>query len=187
MAPEVRTLAPRTLGILVLALPLVFSLSVNAQEKQEVANKETKAEKKEASLDTKAQLLQDLDKQVEQRRAEISREEEQLAAMKSALEAVKRELQQERERMEALKRDVEAAIARREKVINERLTSIAKVYQSMKPKEAASAIADMDDDMAVAILERLPSKNVAKMFDTMPKDRVRVLTRRMEEGRIKRE
>jgi len=41
----------------------------------------------------------------------------------------------------------------------------------------------MEDDMAVAILERLQGRVVGKIFDLMPKDRVRELTRRLEAGR----
>jgi flagellar motility protein MotE (MotC chaperone) len=121
------------------------------------------------------------------RRAEISREEERMTALKAALEAVKRELLSERERLEELKREVEAQIERRDKVVDERLDQIAKVYQAMKPKEAAKTLEEMDDDMAVQILERISGRNIAKIFNTMPKDRVRELTRRLEEGRIQRE
>lgn len=141
--------------------------------------------KNEVGGEGKAQLLQDLDRQVELRRSEIAREEERLNAAKAALEAVKGELRKEYERLEALKRDVEEQIARRDKVVNERLDSIAKVYQSMKPKEAATALEGMENGMAVAIIERLPGKTVAKLFDAMPKERVRELTRLMEEGRKK--
>ena len=139
--------------------------------------------KKEAPVESKAQVLQDIDRQVEVRRSDIAREEERLGAAKAALEAVKRELRQELEKLEAMKRDVEAQIARRDKLVSDRLTQIAKIYQSMKPKEAATALEEMDDDMALEILDRLPGRTVAKMFDAMPKERVRELTRRMEAGR----
>lgn len=191
MAPEVRPLPLAVLGVFIISIPFLVAGSGIAEEKAPAAAAkpaaEKPAEKKEETLESKARLLQDLDQQIERRRAELAGEEERAAAMKSAMEAVKRELQEERTRLEGMRKEVEDAIARREKAINERLASIAKIYQSMKPKEAASALESMDDNMAVAILERLPGRNVAKIFDTMPKDRVRVLTRRLEEGRKKPE
>lgn len=178
MTRKVRSLTP----LMVLAGSAMFWLAATnagfAQEKQA----ETK---NDVSAETKAQVLQDLDRQLDQKRAEMTREEERLAATKAALEAVKKDLKQELDRLEAIKTEVEAQIARRDKVVNERLSSIAKIYQSMKPKEAATALQQMDDDMAEAILERLPQRTVAKIFDTMPKERVRELTRRLEEGRSK--
>ena len=203
MPPRVK-LTPRVLfGLLALGVAVAVSPVLMAAEKavektakpaektaekpeEKVAGAEAgKAgeEKKEAGAEGKAQVLHDLDRQVEQRRSEIAREEERLNATKAALEAVKGELRKELDKLEALKRDIEEQIARRDKVVSERLDSIAKVYGAMKPKEAATALEGMDNDMAVAILERLPGKSVAKLFDAMPKERVRELTRRLEEGR----
>lgn len=151
------------------------------------AQEKAAEQKNDTSPESKAQLLQDLDNQIGTKRSEAINEEERLAAARAALLAVKRELAKELERLTAIKKEVEAQIARRDKVVSERLTSISKIYQSMKPKEASSAIQEMDDDMAVAILERMPQKTVAKIFDAMPKERVRELTSRLEEGRTKRE
>ncbi|GAB4255202.1 MAG: hypothetical protein Kow0092_00010 [Deferrisomatales bacterium] len=131
----------------------------------------------------KARLLQELDRQIEQRRLELARQEEALAALQEATRAAERLLEEERVRLEALKGEIEADIARRETVVNERLDQIAKVYGAMKPREASLALEEMEDDMAVAILERLPGRAVGKIFDLLPKDRVRDLTRRLEEGR----
>jgi flagellar motility protein MotE (MotC chaperone) len=180
MAPKVQSHPPRILTLLVVLLFSLFSTMGFAQSTKE-------NEKKELTVESKARLLQDLEKQVEERRSEIAREEERLVSLTSAMQAVKRELREELERLEALKVVVDEQIERRTTIVNERLDSIAKVYKAMKAKEASITIADMDDDMAVSILERLPGKTVGKIFNTMPKERVRQLTRRMEEGRIQRE
>lgn len=180
MTPAVRRNPPFHWFPLAFALALAVVSPAWAQEK-------AAEQKNSAPSETKAQVLQDLDKQIGMKRSEAVNEEERLAAARAALLAVKRELAKELERLTAIKKEVEAQIARRDKVVNERLTSITKIYQSMKPKEASAAIQEMDDDMAVAILERMPQKTVAKIFDAMPKERVRELTSRLEEGRTKRE
>lgn len=173
MAPEVRSLPP--LG---LALALALALSAPSYSQQ------TKPPvQKESAPEGKARLLQELDRQIEEKRREVARQGEELAALKRALEAAKVELLQERQRMEELKTQVEADLGRRGKASDERATKVAKVYQAMKPKEAAQALEKMDDDLAVAILERLPGRQVGKLFDVMDKNRVRQLTRRLNEGR----
>ena len=134
---------------------------------------------------TQARVLQELQRRIEERRQELARQEEALEALRRALDEARKALEAERERLEALKREVEADIARRERVIDERLDQIAKVYGAMKPREAAKALEGLADDMAVAILERLPGRTVGKIFNLMDKDRVRELTRRLEEGRSK--
>ncbi len=135
------------------------------------------------SIRTQARVLQELQRRIEERRQELARQEEALEALRRALDEARKALEAERERLEALKREIEADIARRERVIDERLDQIAKVYGAMKPREAARALEGLADDMAVAILERLPGRTVGKIFNLMDKERVRQLTRRLEEGR----
>jgi len=134
-------------------------------------------------VEAKARLLQELEDQIEQRRLEFAQEEQSLEALRRALEAAKQEILAEKEQLEALRQQVEADAARREKLVDDRLQQISRVYAAMKPREAAQALEGMEDDMAVAILERLQGRAVGKIFDLMPKDRVRELTRRLEAGR----
>lgn len=176
MAPEVRSLPPRALVAVLLCLAPPAALPTPAQQPQAFR------ESAEA-VEAKARLLQELDRQIDHRRLELAREGEALAALQRALETAKQNLLDEQERLEALRRQVEADIARRDKLVDERLQQISRVYGAMKPREASLALEGMEDDMAVAILERLPGRAVGKIFDLMPKDRVRELTRRLEEGR----
>jgi flagellar motility protein MotE (MotC chaperone) len=136
-------------------------------------------------IEAKARLLQELDLQIEERRRELAREEQSLAALQRAIQAATADLVEERKRLETLQGELEADMQRRQVLVDERLGQIAQMYAAMKPKEAAQALEGMDDDMAVAILERLPGRSVGKLFDVMPKDRVRQLTLRLEEGRAK--
>lgn len=133
----------------------------------------------------KARLLQELDQQIEERRRELAREEQSLAALQRAIQAATADLVEERKRLETLQGELVADMQRREVLVDERLGQIAQVYAAMKPKEAAQALEGMDDALAVAILERLPGRSVGKLFDVMPKERVRELTLRLEEGRVK--
>lgn len=175
MVPEVRSLPPRAAlaALLCLACPAVFPSQ--AQESS------TLRESNEA-VEAKARLLRELDRQIDQRRLALSREEEALAALQRALEATRQVLADEQQSLEALRQEVVADIARREKLVDERLQQISRVYGAMRPREASLALEGMDDDMAVAILERLPGRTVGRIFDLMPKDRVRELTHRLEQG-----
>ncbi|MBI5443082.1 MAG: hypothetical protein HY900_17940 [Deltaproteobacteria bacterium] len=134
-------------------------------------------------MDAKARLLQELDRQVEEKRRELAREGEALAALKRALDAARQELRDERARLEGVKRDVEAAVSEKSKADSQRIEQVAKVYAAMRPREAATALEKMDDEMAASILEKLPGRTVGKLFDAMDKDRVRALTRRLGQGR----
>lgn len=176
MAPEVRSLPPLRAGIALFAALSLLPLAATAQQNKASAEKE-------AAPEAKARLMQELDRQIEERRRELSRQQEELATLKRALEAAKVELLQERQRLEELKSQVEADLARRKQLDDERLGQVAKVYQAMKPKEAAQALEKLEDDLAVAILDRLPGRTVGKLFDVMDKNRVRQLTRRLQEGR----
>lgn len=179
MAPEVRTFPPRLLILFSLTFVPLVPIPSPAQESRAVLENQ-------AAVEARARLLQELERQSDQRRQEIAREEEALEALRRALETARQALVEEKDRLAALKGEVEADIARRERMVSERLDQIAKVYGAMKPKEASLALEGMADDMAVSILERLPGRTVGKIFDLMPKDRVRELTRRLEAGRTAR-
>ena len=176
MAREVQNRPPVVAMLLLGLLCAAPDGLVKAQEDQEpIENMET--------AEAKARLLQELDKQIEERRRELAREEQSLAALQRAIQAATADLVEERNRLETLQGKLEADMQRRQVLVDERLGQIAQVYGAMKPKEAARALEGMDDDMAVAILERLPGRSVGKLFDVLPKDRVRQLTLRLEEGR----
>ena len=176
MAREVQSCPPALLVAALAVLLSGFTPIAKAQENQATL------ESREA-IAAKARLLQELDQQIEKRRRELAREEQSLAALQRAIQAATADLVAERERLESLQGQLEADMQRRQVLVDERLGQIAQVYAAMKPKEAARALEGMDDDMAVAILERLPGRSVGKLFDVMPKDRVRQLTLRLEEGR----
>jgi len=176
MAPEVRSLPPG--AALALALVLAPFPPLPAQAQQTQALRENPD-----AVEAKARLLQELEQQIEQRRLEIAREEQGLETLRRSLEAAKQEILDEKAQLEALRQQVEEQAARRDKLVDERLQQISRVYAAMKPREAAQALEGMEDDMAIAILERLQGRVVGKIFDLMPKDRVRELTRRLEAGR----
>ena len=178
MAREVRSCPP----VALLLLPVVLlSVGVTPAKSQ---GRPQSLETREM-IEAKARLLQELDLQIEERRRELAREEQSLAALQRAIQAATADLVEERKRLETLQGELEADMQRRQVLVDERLGQIAQMYAAMKPKEAAQALEGMDDDMAVAILERLPGRSVGKLFDVMPKDRVRQLTLRLEEGRAK--
>jgi len=178
MAREVRFCPPGGILVVLGLLAGLAATPATAQENppsvdaREIAN-------------AKARLLQELDQQIEERRRELAREEQSLAALHRAIQAATADLVEERKRLETLHGELLADMQRREVLVDERLGQIAQVYGAMKPKEAAQALEGMDDALAVAILERLPGRSVGKLFDVMPKERVRELTLRLEEGRAK--
>ena len=176
MAPEVRGLPLWGVTLLFLwVLPFFPTPSFSQQNKA--------APEKDAAPEAKARLLQELDRQIDEKRKVLAREEESLGSLKKALEAAKLELLKEKDKLEELRARVEADLGKRGKAGEERLDQVAKVYGSMKPKEAASALEKMDEEMAVGILGKLPTKTVGKIFDLMNKDSVRKFTSRMQQGR----
>ena len=178
MAREVRS-CPPAMALALLGLLLAFPADgVKAQvNPSPTENRET--------VEARARLLQELDLQIEERRRELAREEQSLAALQRAIQAATTDLVEERKRLETLQGKLQADMQGRQVLVDERLGQIAQVYGAMKPKEAALALEGMEDELAVAILERLPGRSVGKLFDVMPKDRVRQLTLRLEEGRAK--
>jgi len=71
-------------------------------------------------------------------------------------------------KIEAEQAIVLAAIARDEKVKDERVLELAGIVATMKPKPAAAMLAGMDDNVALQVLLQLRPKSAGKILAAMP-------------------
>lgn len=111
-------------------------------------------------LDAEKSLLGVLnrkEKELASREDEIVKKEERLNVIREDIEARIKELKKEHDEIAALVRKID-------EINDQRIKRIVKIYESMKPEEAASRVEELDEDMAVMILASMSERKAAKVL-----------------------
>ena len=65
----------------------------------------------------------------------------------------------------------------------ERLTSLVKIYENMKPKEAATIFNTLDLDVLLAVVGRMNERKTSPILAAMDPDKARIVTIKLAEQR----
>ena len=80
------------------------------------------------------------------------------------------------------KEEIEKQMKQREAEEKKRVSKLARLYNQMKPKDAAKAMDELDDDMCIAILQRMDEAVVAKIMTEFDEGKTARITRIMYAG-----
>lgn len=80
------------------------------------------------------------------------------------------------------KEEIEKQMKEREAEEKKRVSKLARVYNEMKPQQAAEVMKDLDDDLSVAILQRMDESQAAKTLAAMDSNQSARLTKLMYVG-----
>lgn len=121
---------------------------------QRLAKRRDELEERQRELDTRERLLAAAEKQLKDKIAELKKIEAQIAAM--------------------LKQQDEAE--------EQRLNSLVKVYEKMKPKQAARIFEELEMAVLLQVARRMKEANVAKILASMDPAKARDVTARIAAG-----
>ena len=118
------------------------------------------------------QLLQDL----RGRRAQLDQRERALSERESILNAAEHQLTSRIADLAALQKRLEQLEADRHAHEEANWAGIVKVYETMKPREAAAIFNDMDMPVLLQVMDRMKDSKAALVLGAMQPDRARSLT-----------
>lgn len=84
------------------------------------------------------------------------------------------------------KKEIEQQMKEREAAEKKRVSKLARLYNEMKPRDAAEAMDSLDDDLVIAILQRMDEGNAAKVLSEFQPAKTARLTQIMYEGTKKK-
>ena len=84
------------------------------------------------------------------------------------------------------KKEIEQQMKEREAAEKKRVSKLARLYNEMKPRDAAEAMDSLDDDLVIAILQRMDEGNAAKVLSEFQPVKTARLTQLMYEGTKKK-
>ncbi len=79
--------------------------------------------------------------------------------------------------LKSLEAGVQNLLAEMEAKRDERLEALVKVYETMKPKDAARIFNTLDNDVMMKVSQRMKSANLAAVMASMSSERAEELTR----------
>ena len=84
------------------------------------------------------------------------------------------------------KKEIEQQMKEREAAEKKRVSKLARLYNEMKPRDAAEAMDSLDDDLVIAILQRMDEGNAAKVLSEFQPAKTARLTQLMYVGTKKK-
>jgi len=113
------------------------------------------------------------------RREELAEKERALEARADLLRAAEARVEQKIATLETLKRDIETLVSAHRAESRERIAGLVKIYASMKAKEAARILADMEMPVLLPVMRAMPARNAAAILAEMKPKQAETITVRM--------
>jgi flagellar motility protein MotE (MotC chaperone) len=120
------------------------------------------------------------------RRAEIEAREQQAAARENVVAAAERRLAQRVEELSALQQRLEALERDRAERDEAGLRGLVKLYEGMRPRDAATIFDELEMPVLVRIMDRMREAKASPVLGAMRPERARLLTAELARLRAER-
>ena len=85
----------------------------------------------------------------------------------------------QKDSLNSVKQQLDMLIGQKQGIQSERIKKLAKVYEGMRPEDAAPIISQLDDQTIVEIFLQMEDRRVARIIGLMPVDRATEITQRL--------
>jgi flagellar motility protein MotE (MotC chaperone) len=126
----------------------------------------------------------DLLQQLAQRREKIEARERELDMRTGMLEAAESRIDKKVEELKTLQATVEKLIARYDDQYTAKIASLIKIYENMKPKDAARIFEELDMDTLLLVAERMKERKLAAVMAEMHPGKARDVTQDLAQRRL---
>jgi flagellar motility protein MotE (MotC chaperone) len=123
------------------------------------------------------QLLQELSK----RRVELDQRSEDLDRRELLLKAAEQQVDEKIAKLQQLQTQVDAQLGKAAAQDDDRLKSLVKIYETMKPDQAAAIFAGMDMPVLLQLVTRMKDKSTADILGKMTPEKARAVTTALEQ------
>jgi len=147
--------------------PFAFSTSDIAAEAERIATQDPTL-----LSDQEITLLQ----QLADRRSEIERREQELDQRLGLLAAAETRIDNKIRQLRAFKETIESLIVTYDDQQEKKTQSLVRIYENMKPKDAARIFEDLDMDTLLLVAERMKERKLADIMANMNAAKARDIT-----------
>lgn len=125
------------------------------------------------------QVLQNL----AQRRAELDRRAAELDQREALVEAAQQSVEEKVKELQALRTELQELMHTVDAQQQERITSLVKIYETMKPREAAAILETLEMPVALDVLEQMREAKSAPILAAMNPQKASAITVEMSRRR----
>lgn len=111
-----------------------------------------------------------------ERREKIEQWEKDIALREKVLEATEQRIDQKLAELNSMSEELKKMLVTYEEEENAKVSSLVKVYEAMKPKDAARIFDELDMDILLLVVDRMSERRVAPVLAAMSPQRARDLT-----------
>jgi len=130
--------------------------------------------------DEEVDLLQSLAK----RRNEIERRTKAVEEREALLQAAERRIEEKVVDLKELQRNIEDLLKQHEQQTESQYQSLVKIYENMKPKDAARIFEELKMDILLPVVERMKERKTAPILAKMNADKAKAITTELAQRRL---
>lgn len=114
--------------------------------------------------------------QLSARRKDIDKREEQLILKENLLTQTEKRVDEKFQEMQTLKTELADVIAQYKEVEETKIRSLVKIYENMKPKDAARIFDELEIPILIMVVDKMSEKKAAPVIAAMDSKKAKMLT-----------
>ena len=118
------------------------------------------------------------------RRAEIERRTKEMEQREALLAAAEKRIDQKVAEMEKTRADIQKLMAQGDEKQSAQLESLVKIYETMKPKEAARIFEELDMPVLLGVIQKMKEQKTAPILAAMDPVKAKEVTSALVERRV---
>ncbi|MCD8562740.1 MAG: flagellar protein FlbB [Alphaproteobacteria bacterium] len=125
-----------------------------------------------AAQSVKMEMYQDLSK----RREDLDARTKDIQTREALLKAAEQELDRKYQELETIRTEIKGLLKEQSEEEQKRIGALVKIYEGMKPKDAANIFNTLDMDILVEVMTKMSERKLAPVLAAMDTDRARAVT-----------
>jgi flagellar motility protein MotE (MotC chaperone) len=114
--------------------------------------------------------------ELKERREVLDSLENRLSQREALLEVTEKRIEEKITELEAIRNELKDLLGEQSEQEEARMTSLVKIYEGMKPKDAAIIFDNLDMDILLGVISRMSERRSAPILASMSPERVQRLT-----------
>jgi flagellar motility protein MotE (MotC chaperone) len=111
-----------------------------------------------------------------ERREELDKRESEIALRENLMAATESRIDQKIAELKSLEKSVKGLLYQHEEQENKRLSNLVKIYENMKPKDAARIFEQLDVEILLLVAERMKEVKIAPILAKMNPAKAKIIT-----------
>lgn len=117
--------------------------------------------------------------QLAERRRQLDGREKELDQREALLLAAQKEIAEKYKELDGLRSELKTLLGQQSEAQEKQLTSLVKVYEGMKPKDAAAILDELDATVLLQVMSRMSERKMSPILAEMRPEVAREVTRRL--------